>query len=1474
MFGYAQGETGSHPVLQAVLPDNSTSTFDTWKAALEYANKQERCTLRLLDDIDLDTLKATQYVNKELVLDLNGHTLSAEGTTKYYRFLSPRDGTSSLSVTSSSGGSIVFSSSSGTNLQTIYAPKGKVSLRNIRIESLNYEGTSSTNRYATAVYAGQDVPVELYEVQIKTKSQGSGYGIQSRGVLIVEKSSISVETTLKSTAYGINVKATAEADIAKCYAASLRMKETDITVSTASNTAYGVYASAKSVLLDTVINGNKTIRMGARLHIENSHISVTAAGKTATGVTGGVGYNSLHGGEYTDSILHTDVRVSASSGATSLAMGLAADKTTGARMSSPVVLESMNISVSAAESSATALSMRAAVMPVTMRNSSIEAKAGSTAYGVQGSGTITFRDGTIQVATDAGTTTYGLYVSKGGVDLRNVQLSCMNYEGVYSGKRSASSLYAGQDVSVKMRDVQIETKAETSVYGVQTGGDLTIDNGKINVSTTSGSSVYGVYLKAAAEADSAKCYAASLRMKETEITVHSANSNAYGVYATSKGIAADTATGDTDMFRMGARVYIEGGRISAAAVRKTAQAVTMSGAYNSLQGKVYADTIRQTLVSATSDSTATAIVLLSSGDKKTGVTLAPSVWLDNVKAQASAGKYSAVALSVRGSEVVLSGEHYASGATAVIEGGTYKSTAQNLAYGLSASVSGLTMQTESSYPHLTISDARFDAKAKMNARALSLTAQTEMQGSTLYASTDSTNAYSVYLTNGSFRADSVRLTSQAYSKSAALYNINGQARIHRSNLQTSVTNITAYGIYVSTSISDSLLLPQATLYSEDNDVSVTVSDSTSAYGYYLAGSKKKIAGKTYVSNSETSIIGGRCKVAATDKSYCVYLSAPIEGTDSTVAARCRIDGGEYMVEAYNEAAASAAVVNKSATKEDLQIENGFFSHKTNLQAYVVKDKYLTYTSWVDSSLSDLPYMVIDGSDERWGVCRIEETFFQTLEDALLYANMTTRPSTIVMLQNYTLPQGEYVIPRQTVLLIPSDMDQDYGYGINGERTSENNLTAYPFLRLTLDDGVNMRCEGRIEASGRQHTNKSPHGSVYASYGVLELKRDARLVIEADGTLISWGFVTGEGQVEVLKGGTTYEPFQIGDWKGGNVAADLFERKEKIFIFNQYFVQNIEAPTTYRYGAKALGVTCLNSTVTQPLTYTINVVGQSESIFDFHAGDRSTVSRRYDAQTDRMTWELYDASIGSFYIDFGEVQINSRQYVLPIPNNYTIYAASDTVGIIQDVFIAPGAQLHILPSATFLIPSSTRLYLYAEQDWGIYSSKRFSYSPYSPSWDKNPRDTILDDAQMYVGGDVVVRGSLHTTRHIARVFSDDVAQGSILYESDATQTSTIYQLVGQSMEYEFQAVRTEPVLLTNANGSQVTTAGSSAGVLWQYTDGIWTQLLTDNKQVENDADKGQYSSSGQKAHKRIINGHLYIISGDKVFTPLGGRIKRL
>ena len=141
IFGYAQGETGNHLVLQAVLPDNSTSTFDTWKAALAYANKQERCTLRLLDDIDLDTLKATQYVNKELVLDLNGHTLRAKATAKFSRLFVTNYDYSSLTIQSAfEGGCISFTSSDSSSVYAVYAYKGAVVMRDVKIECMNYAG--------------------------------------------------------------------------------------------------------------------------------------------------------------------------------------------------------------------------------------------------------------------------------------------------------------------------------------------------------------------------------------------------------------------------------------------------------------------------------------------------------------------------------------------------------------------------------------------------------------------------------------------------------------------------------------------------------------------------------------------------------------------------------------------------------------------------------------------------------------------------------------------------------------------------------------------------------------------------------------------------------------------------------------------------------------------------------------------------------------------------------------------------------------------------------------------------------------------------------------------------------------------------------------------------------------------------------------------------------------------------------------
>ena len=1096
LSGYAQ-ETEKKPVIQVILSDGTAVEYDGWSDALKYANKQRQCTLRLLDDVNVGELTATQYINNRLLLDLNGYTLSAVGSDRYYRFLATRNDSTLLTVTTVAGGRIRMTSSVSPDLLAIYAPKGAVCLRNVQIDCLNDDGAFPMDRRtAVAISTGVNVPVDMQDVQVHAVAAGGAYGLQTCGNLTVRGGSIDVSTTISSTAYGIYVKAAAS-DTSLCYAGSLDIADTDIRVCSAMDTGYGIY------------------------------------------------------------------------------LGAAADSTSG------------------------------------------------NAY-------------------------------------------------------AASALMDGLTVSV----------------------------------------------------------------------------------------------------------WVEG---------------------------------------------------------KTGS-----------------------ALFVRGAEVVRYGVRYTACAKAVVRGGTYAVYAASNAYAVNSSVSGLTMQTDESYPVITLRDACFTAVAHSVARAMLLAARTDVKRCTFTAYADSINAQSAYLNNGIFLADSSQFYANADERALAFWIINGRTQVRNCTAEAVARSTTAYGFFVTAQISDNGLVFQSSLLSENNTVTATVQDGERAYGFYLTGTRKTIGERTYVSCSEAVIDRGSYLSEASDKSYCVYQSSALAGSDSTAAAQCRINGGEFRAVGYQEDHTQVALINNRTLRGDLLLYGGFFDDNTDLQPYLAPGKYMVYTEQVDASLSPLPYMVIDGADERWGACRVGQTVFRTLEEALAYVGEQPQQShTIVMQTDYTLPAGDYLIPERTVLLIPANLDQTLGYGINGAAITERKLDTYPYLRLTLDEGVLLRCEGRIETGGKQSAVLSLRGSVCSTYGVMEIKHGAKVVIAPKGSLVCWGFVTGEGEMEVMDGGITYENFQIGDWKGGNIVAELYEKKEKIFPVNQYFAQNIETVTTYHSGSRAIGRTSITVTGQNILSYNIGIVGKEEDLFVLHQGDNSKVVRSYDAATDRATWSLYDASVGSIFMDFGEAQFHSSGYVLPVPNNYTVVVAADTVDIGHKVFFAPSAQLRVLPSATLLIRPSAALYFYAEQDWGTYDSKRFVCSVYSPSWDTNPRiGTELSDAQLYIGGKVVVQGFLHTTPHLASVYSDDDTQGVITFEADALPVSVLYQLVGDAEYYEKKAVRTQPVCLTNADGSLVTTADSQAGTEWQYIEGRWQQLKTDIEQVNAGL------ISPYNVRKKIVNGSLYFVSGDKVFTPAG------
>ena len=88
--------------------------------------------------------------------------MRAKATAKFSRLFVTNYDYSSLTIQSAlEGGCISFTSSDSSSVYAVYAYKGAVVMRDVKIECMNYAGTYVGKRMATAVYTGRDVPLSM-----------------------------------------------------------------------------------------------------------------------------------------------------------------------------------------------------------------------------------------------------------------------------------------------------------------------------------------------------------------------------------------------------------------------------------------------------------------------------------------------------------------------------------------------------------------------------------------------------------------------------------------------------------------------------------------------------------------------------------------------------------------------------------------------------------------------------------------------------------------------------------------------------------------------------------------------------------------------------------------------------------------------------------------------------------------------------------------------------------------------------------------------------------------------------------------------------------------------------------------------------------------------------------------------------------------------------------------------------------------
>lgn len=405
------------------------------------------------------------------------------------------------------------------------------------------------------------------------------------------------------------------------------------------------------------------------------------------------------------------------------------------------------------------------------------------------------------------------------------------------------------------------------------------------------------------------------------------------------------------------------------------------------------------------------------------------------------------------------------------------------------------------------------------------------------------------------------------------------------------------------------------------------------------------------------------------------------------------------------------------------------------------------------------------------VCRIGKTSYNSLEEALAYANNSGEDVIIIMENDYTLKAGYYTIPSNATLIVPMSNDQETANQIVPR--DGGIATPVSFRKLIFESGVNMEVAGTIEVTCTQYGSGETMGIPGGNYGHLILKPGSHMTINNGGYLRAWGFVTGDGtkdaegnylsgEIDVRRGGTVHEMFQMGDWKGGDISFTIamevpgmtnWRDMAHLFPIYTYFIQNVESPVKYHPGASLICATSVNvSGSINAYANDIKVVGKEGEaamfLMDEKADAENTwVRKYYDAKKDQQVYEVNSgAKLGSMVIDLGEVPgsffgapgtlnlvLDSRKFVLPLTNNFKIHLLSGYMQFTQSTSCLPGMEVEIdKESEVSIIKNddetivSGGLYFYDADQWSFQNNQSLGYVGnsgkfgaivrYSATWD--------------------------------------------------------------------------------------------------------------------------------------------------------------
>lgn len=587
---------------------------------------------------------------------------------------------------------------------------------------------------------------------------------------------------------------------------------------------------------------------------------------------------------------------------------------------------------------------------------------------------------------------------------------------------------------------------------------------------------------------------------------------------------------------------------------------------------------------------------------------------------------------------------------------------------------------------------------------------------------------------------------------------------------------------------------------------------------------------------------------------------------------------------------SYTVDGKSFTKEFSKTQSSKTAYQvaaTPAQGYQFRDWYNVTTGKTISKEKSCALNVEENCEitarfvpDNTATFLVGSETFIALDEATEYAKANTI-NKITLIKDGTLLQGDYTIPAGMTLLIPYDAA---GNVSNGEpEFTKEYATPSTFRELTMTEGSTLTVNGELVVGGRLSaagTSDGFNGTPSGPHGAIIMPEGSAIIV--NGKLYAYGYISGPkdstgkytsgfncGTVTVNSGGEVHEAFQIKDFRGGNITLfTMLNNDQRVFLFSQYYVQNIEVPLTICKGAHDYAYSAVQ--VSYGIGTYVAKTGKVPFIGNgglFNITD-GYITRTYVAKApegsallnDHVYYDVYGSiEMNSITLSIASRDVVANKYELPINGNLSLRLFENESGgskavVNTPLALLPGFELYISKNSE--LTAAAPMYVYDAAEW--YKRQYVNSTNYNKgnpvlTYTKASKGTTpkrAPSAQIDVNGTLTTStGGVYTTDTGANIYSSE-GTGKFIQSNAPDSAKKTNQYV--QAEKKFYDIPITPAQLKNAAaGSYTPTAGSKAGDTFTYCkcqdcgDGTWVK---DVAAIINNGTQGDTYSTLEAAVK--------------------------